>query len=399
MPKNNCSWRNAGPRLALVLGAAAAAAWGLSGSQPAYAAPAQDAPAATPAPAGVPLPELAPGSPERYVVQPGDTLRNVAARYLRAPWRWPQLWGPAEPGAALPPIHPGQVLVLERQAGRARLRIDVPAEGDPLPTQRLSPRMRVQLLAAPALPTLEPHLIEPFLAEPLIVDEDTFRQAPRIVAAREGRVLITRGDPAYARGPAGSLAEAAAGTAMRVFRGARPVRDPVHGAVLGLEAQYVGRAVLLRPQGSTGTPPEAAPVPALVEIVAAREEIRAGDRLLPEPPRAFLSYAPHAPRQPVADARVAALYGDAVSMAGQNQVVVINKGSADGLASGHVLALVTRSMPLTDRTVPGLPERLQLPDERNGLVMVFRTFDRLSYALVLETADGVQVGDRVVTPE
>lgn len=404
MPKNNCSWRNARPRLALVLGAAIAAAWFLPAMRPALATTVRAASAAIPAPAGVPLPELVPGSPERYVVQPGDTLRSVAARYLRAPWRWPQLWGPAEPGSALPPIRPGHVLVLERQADRARLRIDVPAEGDPLPTQRLSPRMRVQLLAAPALPTLEPHLIEPFLAEPLIVDEETFRQAPRIVVAREGRVLITRGDPAYARGPAGSLLEAGVGTAMRVFRGARPVRDPVHGTVLGLEAQYVGRALLLRPQGHpghapSGTPPEAAPVPALIEIVAAREEIRAGDRLLPEPPRAFLSYAPRAPQQALHEARVAALYGDAVSMAGQNQVVVINKGSADGLASGHVLALVQRGLSVTDRTVPGLPEQLQLPDERNGLVMVFRTFERLSYALVLETSDGVQVGDRVVTPE
>jgi hypothetical protein len=98
------------------------------------------------------------------------------------------------------------------------------------------------------------------------------------------------------------------------------------------------------------------------------------------------------------DGRVASMYGHAVGMAGQNQVVVINKGSADGLASGHVLALIKSGTPLPDRTAPGLPERIQLPDERNGLLMVFRTFDRLSYALILETADGVRVGDRVVLP-
>ena len=273
------------------------------------------------------------------------------------------------------------------------------ADTEPPPALRLSPRVRVQLMPQAALPALEPHLIEPFLVEPLIVDEAVLAQAPRIVAAPEGRVLLTRGDRAYARGPAGSAldTEPGPGAVLRIFREARALHDPSTGAVLGYEAQYIGRALLLRPQGRQAAA-EGLPVPAVLDIVSAREEIRAGDRLLPEPPRDFPRYVPRAPQAPLEGGRVASMYGHAVGMAGQNQVVVINKGSADGLASGHVLALIKSGTPLPDRTAPGLPERIQLPDERNGLLMVFRTFDRLSCALILETADGVRVGDRVVLP-
>jgi len=282
-------------------------------------------------------------------------------------------------------------------AGAART--EPAADTAPPPALRLSPRVRVQLMPQAALPALEPHLIEPFLVEPLIVDEAVLAQAPRIVAAPEGRVLLTRGDRAYARGPAGSAldTEPGPGAVLRIFREARALHDPSTGAVLGYEAQYIGRALLLRPQGRQAAA-EGLPVPAVLDIVSAREEIRAGDRLLPEPPREFPRYVPRAPQAPLDDGRVASMYGHAVGMAGQNQVVVINKGSADGLASGHVLALIKSGTPLPDRTAPGLPERIQLPDERNGLLMVFRTFDRLSYALILETADGVRVGDRVVLP-
>ncbi len=353
-------------------------------------------------PAGLPISELVPGSPERYAVRPGDTVLAVASLYVRSPWRWPQLWGASgEPGARVPLLHPGQVLVLARAGDRAHLRLE-PAQEDAQtpPTVRLSPRLRVQLLSQPALPTLEPRLIEPFLAEPLLVDDEAFRQAPRIVAAPEGRVLITRGDRAYARGPSGSAVDAgsALGAPLRIFRDARAVRDPADGTVLGHEAHYVGRALLLRSQGPSAQPP-ALPVPAVLDIVASREEIRVGDRLLPEPPRPSATYAPRAPQAPVEGGRVAAMYGDTVGMAGQNQVVVINRGRAHGLASGHVLALVKSGEPRVDRTASGLPERIQLPDERNGLLMVFRAFERLSYALILETADGVKIGDRVVHPE
>ena len=273
---------------------------------------------------------------------------------------------------------------------------------DRLPSVRLSPRIRAQLLPGQAQPTLEPHRIEPFLTESQIVDEDTLRQAPRIVGAPEGRGLITRGDRAYARGPAGaSLLDGAPGTALRIVRDAQAVRDPATGAILGYEAHFLGRARLLQPQGRAAASPDGAaglPVPAVLDIVAAREDIRAGDRLLPDPPLELHPLQPRAAQAVIEGGRIAAMHGDAVGMTGQNQVVILNKGHVDGLSPGDVLALLQSGRQATDPTASGRSERMQLPNERNGLLMVFRTFDRLSYALILETRDGVAVGDRVVAP-
>ena len=148
------------------------------------------------------------------------------------------------------------------------------------------------------------------------------------------------------------------------------------------------------PPGPDGKPQPR--VPASLDIVSAREEIRAGDRLLPEPPATQRSYTPHAPAIPVT-ARVASIHGNAVSQAGQNQVVVLNRGTRDGLESGHVLAILSDGAQLADPTDPARAP-LKLPDERQGLLMVFRTFERLSYALILEASDGVRVGDQLVNP-
>jgi hypothetical protein len=137
-------------------------------------------------------------------------------------------------------------------------------------------------------------------------------------------------------------------------------------------------------------------IPATIDIVAAKEEMRVGDRLLPEPPQQVLSYVPHAPSGKV-DGRIVSVYGSAVVNAAQNQVVVINRGTRDGMENGHVMAILKDGARLIDKTDEKRTE-LKLPDERNGLLMVFRTFDRLSYALVLEIVDGVKVGDRLVDP-
>jgi hypothetical protein len=138
-------------------------------------------------------------------------------------------------------------------------------------------------------------------------------------------------------------------------------------------------------------------VPATIDIVSAKEEMRVGDRLLPEPPRQFLSYAPHAPAGPL-DGSIVSVYGDAVAIAGQNQVVVINRGTADGVEMGHVLAILKEGERRLDRSQPGERTDIKLPNERNGLLMVFRPFERLSYALILEISDTVKVGDRVANP-
>ena len=145
-----------------------------------------------------------------------------------------------------------------------------------------------------------------------------------------------------------------------------------------------------------GSKPRTDIVPATIDIVAAKEEMRVGDRLLPEPPQQLMSYVPHAPQGNL-DARIVSVYGSAVVNAAQNQVVVINRGTRDGMEIGHVMAILKDGERLVDETDKARTE-LKLPDERNGLLMVFRTFDRLSYGLILEITSGVKVGDRLVNP-
>lgn len=366
----------------------------------------QKATAAQVAQTGVPLSELSPRAPDSYRVKQGDTLWDIAGLFLRTAWRWPELWGMNLDDIKNPHlIYPGQMLYLERRDGRATLRTQFFVNGEsPLVTYRLSPRTRVESLASDALPTLKSHLLEPFLAEPIIVDENGLNAAPRLVAAQEGRVLITKGDRAYARGQGDAVLiddPHEQQKAYRVFRNATPLRDPTTGEVLGYEAQYVGRALLVRSESTQASTdadgnPRTDIIPATVDIVAAKEEMRVGDRLLPEPEREFMSYVPHAPLNPV-DARIVSVYGNAVANVGQNQVVVINRGTRDGTENGHVMAILKDGARLIDRT-DGERTELKLPNERNGLLMVFRTFEKVSYALVLEITDGVKVGDRLVNP-
>lgn len=356
--------------------------------------------------AGVPLSELAANAPDSYTVKRGDTLWAISGLFLKSAWRWPELWGMNLADIRNPHlIYPGQTLYLERINGRATLRSrQSGADAAVLATVRLSPRTRIEQLADDALPTLKSHLIEPFLAEPVIVDENGLTRAPRIVAAQEGRVLLTRGDRAYARGQGDAVLidePSQKQKAYRVFRNATPLKDPVTAEILGYEAQYVGKALLVRGESTQASvdkdgKPRTDIIPATIDIVAAKEEMRVGDRLLPEPPQQLLSYVPHAPQGPV-NARIVSVYGSAVVNAAQNQVVVINLGTRDGIESGHVLAILKDGARLIDKTDAARPE-LKLPDERNGLLMVFRPFEKLSYALVLDITDGVKVGDRLVNP-
>ena len=367
--------------------------------------PGQRATAAQVAQAGIALSELAANAPDNYTVRSGDTLWAISGMFLKSAWRWPELWGMNLSEIKNPHrIYPGQQLVLERKNGRARLRsASAGGEGPPTETIRVSPRVRYESLDDSALPTLKPNLIEPFLSEPIIVDENGLASAPRIVAAQEGRVLLTRGDRAYARGNAGQPLLDAPGKQQefRIFRNATPLKDPGSGEVLGYEAQYVGKALLVRSESTQTVTDKNGKesieiTPATIDIVAAKEEMRVGDRLVPEPERELLSYTPRAPSGKV-EGRIVSVYGSAVANAAQNQVVVINRGSRDGMERGVVLAILKDGERLVDKTDPARP-MLKLPDERNGLLMVFRTFDRLSYALVLDITDGVKVGDRLTNP-
>lgn len=352
---------------------------------------------------GVPVAELSPSAPDVYVVKRGDTLWGISGMYLKSPWRWPELWGmnlQSLPNPHL--IFPGQTLYLDKEGGYARLRTTAPGASE---TVRVSPRTRSDSLSSTALPTLKPHLIEPFLVEPLVVDASVLQQAPRLIATVEERVLMASGDRAYARGDAAApiTMEPGEPRQFRVFRDAVALKDPITGEILGYEAQYLGKAELVRGEtfeessnGKGGI--QADYVPATVDLTAAKEEIRAGDRLLPAPARAFISYTPRAP-QADADARVVSIYGSSsAGAAGQNQVVAINRGTQDGMEAGHVLRLLTKGDVIKDTTDPKRP-MIKLPSETNGMAMVFRTFDRVSYALILEIRTGVRVGDRLISPQ
>jgi len=366
--------------------------------------PAQRSTAQQVASAGVPLSELAPDAPDSYTVKSGDTLWHISGKFLKSPWRWPELWGMNMEEVRNPHlIYPGQTLYLEKINGLARLRVGQP--GDGIETVRVSPRMRSSGLADHAIPALPPHIIEPFLNEAIIVGAGELDMTPRIVGAPEERVLITRGDRAYARGRDGLPlveSEPRSNDSYRIFRNATPLKHPVTEALLGYEARYLGAAELVRGESvqpvlvaNGRTQPTV--VPASLRITRAKEEIRVGDRLLPEPARAMGSYVPRAPASPV-DGRIVSVYGDAVSLVGQSQVVVVSLGAADGIETGHVLGIQRSGRRVDDRTVMSERAQIQLPDERNGFAMVFRTFDRLSYALVLDVEDVVSIGDRVINP-
>jgi hypothetical protein len=364
--------------------------------------PSQRSTAQQVAQAGVPLSELAPNAPDQYTIKRGDTLWAISGLFLKSPWRWPELWGMNMEEVKNPHlIYPGQQLILEKMDGRARLRVrgggqDM-ADASSIPTVRVSPSVRIEPLQdGGAIPTLQTNLIEAFLSEPLIVDDAQMKAAPRIVAVPENKVLITRGDRAYARGLSTTpLMQRTSGRVddYRVFRDARAIKAPGSTQVLGYEAAYLGKAQLVRNEAAAG----GAVVPATIDIVFAKEEMRVGDRLLPEPPRQFTTYAPHAPAGPVMGT-IVSVYGDAVSIAGQNQIVMIDKGTADGVDSGTVLAILATGATSKDVTQAGQHATIKLPDERNGLMMVFRAFDKLSYALILEINDAVQLGDRVASP-
>ncbi len=317
-----------------------------------------------------------------------DTLWDISKMYLKSPWRWPELWGMNLQQIRNPHlIYPGQILVLDKSGGRARLRVGQAVDGG---TTKLSPRVRATDIGAAGIPSIPFHLIEPFLNEAVVFQGDELATAPRIVASQEGRVILSRGDTAYVRGDLSNTRE------YRIFREARPLKDPTTAEVLGYEANYVGAAEYVR-QGESR--PDASGkteiVPATFMVTSIRQEAGVGDRLAVVPPREFTNYAPHAPQGPMAG-QIIGMYGDALT-GGQNQIVSLNRGAVDGMERGHVLALWRAGSSVIDKTDSSRPT-IKLPDEQHGTLFVFRVFDRVSYALILSVKEPVKAGDRFTQP-
>ncbi len=339
--------------------------------------------------AGVPLSALAPNAPDSYTVKRGDTLWDISKLFLKSPWRWPELWGMNLDQIRNPHlIYPGQFLVLEKSGDRARLRVGGSASG----TDKLSPRVRSEELNT-AIASIPMSVVGPFLTDGTVLNADELAQAPRVVAAAEGRVMMSVGDNAYVRGELGSQAD------WRLYRQAVPMVDPDTKTVLGYEARFVGAARYTREGGSAAADDGKSrlPVPATIKVLSAREEVAVGDRLAAAPDADFRAFVPHAPTQAV-NGRIVSVYGDSL-MAAQNQVVSINRGSRDGMERGHVLALLRDGERARDRTYDGPPQEIKLPDEKHGVLFVFRVFERVSYALVLQSAYPTRAGDHFTQPD
>jgi LysM repeat protein len=336
--------------------------------------------------AGVPLSDLAPNAPDSHTVQPGDTLWGISGMFLKSAWRWPELWGMNLDQIRNPHlIYPGQQLYLEKKDGRATLRMGTAPDGAPSNTVRLSPRVRASLLDNGAIAAIPLHLIGPFLNEAVIFNTDELDKAPRVVATQEGRVMVSRGETAYVRGDLSGARD------FRLFRQLVPLRDPITKEVLGHEGRYVGTAELTKAGGTDGP----AIVPATFKVTSTRLEAVTGDRLSPVPQQELVAYVPHAPVGNV-EGRIVAVYGEGLQ-AGQNQVITINRGQRDGMERGHVLALWRAGVNATDK-VSGDRAALKLPDEKHGMLFVFRVFERVSYALILNVQEPVRAGDRFTQP-
>jgi len=363
--------------------------------------------------------DLKDSAPDRYIVIKGDTLWSISGRYLKEPWRWPELWKMNEDHIKNPHlIYPGDAIVLDRSAGQAHLRVEGgPGSASGAQTVRLSPRVRVEQMGPKPVPSIPPSVIEPFLAKPLVVGVDELNTAARIVATQESRVALGMGATAYAEGISKGQ-----GAIWQIFRRGDPLTDPDTGEVLGYVAIFLGEARVVD-FGDVSK----------IEITRANQEIYRDDRLLPVGKQtAVFSYVPHSPKSSVRG-RIISTYNNLFE-SGPRSIVALSKGSNDGLRVGTVLAIFrnqqysrfplrtsplwgeqglggagqieyrpeelnTRTSPVFSRPEPLNEEILaRLPDERYGLVMVFRTFDRAAFALVMEASRPVQLNDVVSNP-
>ena len=352
-------------------------------------------------------------APDRYTVIQGDTLWDISGRFLKEPWRWPELWRMNQDEIRNPHrIYPGDVLVLEHTAAGAQLRV----MSNSLETVKLSPKVRVESAARP-VPSISPAVIDAWLSKPLVLGETELDSAARIIATQESRVALGTGNTAYVEGISKNQ-----GDRWNLVRRGDPLIDPETGNTLGYLGIYLGEARVVR-HGDVST----------IEIVKAVEEIYRDDRLLPaikEEP--VFSYVPHAPQTQVR-ARIVSAYPNLFET-GPRAVVALSKGSNDGLRVGTVLAILRapqdshyplRTSPLYGKQGFGGTERheyrgadlrtrdaplyargkalnedalARLPDERYGLVMVFRTFDRAAFALVMEASRPVNLNDLATNP-
>lgn len=364
--------------------------------------------------------DLNPDAPDRYVVVPGDTLWGISGRYLKDPWRWPELWKANQQIRNPHLIYPGDVLVLDRSGSEVALRL---AER----TTVLTPEVRVESLPAAGIPVIPLKDIQPFLSRPLVLNAREIDAAPRVVALQENRNALGRGDNAYVSGLSPEQ-----GDFWRVYRKGPALTDPATGESLGFAATYLG-AGRIQGFGNVST----------LRINEAKEEILLGDFLVPVPKiEAYDNFFPRPPTQAINGQVINAYQYQNISEVTWLSLIGLSKGARDGLEPGMVVALrrnpaardplrarplygrqglsgdpslvpyrttplVTRDAPIYGYYGPFRNEfqdpRIEvplnkLPETRYGLAMIFRTFDRVSFAIVLEASEPVHLNDWIGNP-
>lgn len=327
---------------------------------------------------------LAPDHPDEYVVVKGDTLWDISSRFLQDPWLWPEIWqiNPAIRNPHL--IYPGDIIRLEYIDGKPVLTVQRGDEGAGLPTVKLTPGARYSSLET-AIPTIPVDAIRQFLLHPRIVTDEELEASPYIVATTEDHLISATGDKIYVRG----LDPDTDTYSYNIVRKGKTYRDPANPKrVLGIEALDIADGDLV----ATGDP-------STLVIQRANREVLKGDRALPqieeEPDQHFI---PRAPQERVEGQIISVL--DGVSRIGRLQTVVLNRGRADGLEKGHVLAVYRTGERVRDTIgdVKRTDRMVKLPNERAGTLMIVRLFDNISYALVMEATRDLRILDTVENP-
>ena len=320
---------------------------------------------------------LADGAPDRYVVKEGDTLWDIASVFLRDPWYWPEVWyvNPQVENPHL--IYPGDELQLVYIEGQQRI------VNNPISAYRLSPQARVTPLDE-AVDSIPYEQVSAFLSRGLVLERDQADALPYILSVRGDRLVGAAGNDVYVRG--GQAAPT--GTRYSVVHVGDELVDPDDGDVIGYQGIYVGEGALSR--GGD---------PSTVALNETTREALEGDRLIPETVDIPLNFFPKAPDIQV-DGQIISVVGG-VSLIGQYQVIVMNRGARHGLAPGDVLTIYQAGEMVRDRFAGGFGsrgEKVRLPDEEAGTVMVFKVYDRIGYGLVMEATDAIRVHDAVRNP-
>ena len=326
---------------------------------------------------------LNPNAPDNYVVKRGDTLWGIAKVFLRDPWYWPEIWQ-VNPQVQNPHlIYPGDTLRLVYIQGRPTIMLQ---RGD---AARVLPRVRSQPLEG-AVTTIPYETVAAFMSKPSVLAKEQIQGAPYVLASRDMHVVMADGDTLYARGFTGPVE---LGAHYNVVRIGDALRDPDDNSILGYDGIFTGAGHVTR-----------AGDPATLIMTESARETEDGDKLFAGGVDVPLDFIPSAPKIST-NGRIISV-SNGVSVIGQYEVVVINRGAADGLVPGNVLAVFQAGELVPDTQSKGFlngmsrlgAKKVRLPDERTGTFMVFKTFDHLSYGLIMEATNVIRVADRVENP-